>query len=435
MSTLPPGPRGRLRTLWRYGRDPYGETLRLFARYGDPCTVRTVGPPLISTADPQLVRAILAADPEGYEAFGVDLMAPVLGAESLILLSGQRHRAARKLLAPPFHGARMRSYGRAMQAIAREEMRRWQPGRPFVAQQVTQAISLRIILQAVFGITDAAVMARFETALVAAVEALTPALLFIGALQHELGGIGPWARLQRRTRAVEAMVQGELAARRARPAARDDILSLVMAARYDDGTPMTDRQLFETLMTIVVAGHETSAIAAAWACYFVHRDPAVQGRLRAELAGLGDDDDPDAIARLPYLGAVCDEALRIHPVAGTIARTLTRPMQLGPWSLPAGVAVSPSIIGLHRRPDLYPEPERFRPERFLERTFAPHEYLPFGGGHRRCIGAAFASYELRIVLATLLRDRPLRLVTDRPIGVRPRSTVIGPAAPIELVLA
>jgi cytochrome P450 len=208
-----------------------------------------------------------------------------------------------------------------------------------------------------------------------------------------------------------------------------------MAARYDDGSPMTDRQLFETLMTIVVAGHETSAIAAAWACYFVHRDPAVRDRLRAELAGLGDEDDPDVITRLPYLDAVCSEAMRLHPVAGSIARTLRRPMQLGAWSLPAGVAVSPSIIGLHRRPELYPEPEVFRPERFLERTFAPHEYMPFGGGHRRCIGAAFASYELKIVLATLLRDRPLRLVTDRPIGARPRSTVIGPAEPIELVLA
>jgi cytochrome P450 len=435
MSALPPGPRGRLLTLWRSGRDPYGETMRLFARHGDPCTVRSVGPPLVTTADPSLIRAILAADPDGYEAFGVDLLGPVIGAESLILLSGQRHRAARKLLAPPFHGARMRSYGRAMQAITRDEMRRWQPGRPFVAQKVTQAISLRIILQAVFGIGDPASLARFETALVAAVEALTPALLFVKALQRELAGIGPWARLQRRTRTVEAMIYAELAARRASAVGRDDILSMVMAARYDDGSPMTDRQLFETLMTIVVAGHETSAIAAAWACYFVHRDPAVRDRLRAELAGLGDEDDPDVITRLPYLDAVCSEAMRLHPVAGSIARTLRRPMQLGAWSLPAGVAVSPSIIGLHRRPELYPEPEVFRPERFLERTFAPHEYMPFGGGHRRCIGAAFASYELKIVLATLLRDRPLRLVTDRPIGARPRSTVIGPAEPIELVLA
>lgn len=434
MSALPPGPRGRLRTLWRYGRDPYGETLRIFARYGDPCTVRTVGTPLVATADPSLIRTILAADPDGYEAFGVDLMAPVLGAESLILLSGPRHRAARTLLAPPFHGARMRSYGRLMQAIARDELRRWPPGRPFVVQKVTQAISLRIILRAVFGISDPALMARFEAALVAAVEALTPAVLFVSALQHELGGIGPWARLQRRTRAVEAMVHAELAARRARPEPRDDILSLVMAARHDDGSAMTDRQLFETLMTIVVAGHETSAIAAAWACYFVHRDPAVRDRLRAELAGLGDDDDPDAIARLPYLAAVCNEAMRLHPVAGSIARTLRRPMVLGAWTLPAGVAVSPSIIGLHRRADLYPAPEVFRPERFLERTFGPHEYMPFGGGHRRCIGAAFASYELMIVLATLLRGRPLRLVTDRPVGARPRSTVIGPAEPIELVV-
>jgi cytochrome P450 family 110 len=188
-------------------------------------------------------------------------------------------------------------------------------------------------------------------------------------------------------------------------------------------------------MTIVVAGHETSAIAAAWACYFVHRDPAVRERLLAELAGVGDDADPDAITRLPYLEAVCDETLRLHPIAGSVARTLKRPMRLGAWSLPAGVAVSPSIIGLHRRPELYPDPEVFRPERFLDRTFAPYEYMPFGGGHRRCIGAAFASYELKIVLATLLRERPLRLITDRPVGARPRNTVIGAAQPIEFALA
>jgi cytochrome P450 family 110 len=435
MTSLPPGPRFGLPTLWRYLRDPYGSTLRMFERHGDPHTVRSLGRPMVMTGDPALIRAILSADPDGYEAWGVDLMAPAIGKESLILLSGERHRAARKLLMPPFQGARMRTYGASIQAIARAEAARWRPGQPFAMQQATQAISLRIILQAVFGITDPEASQRYERALVAAIAALSPSLLFIKALQHEYGGIGPWARLQRLTRAVETMVYAELAARRASPAPREDILSMVMAARYDDGTPMTDRQLFETLMTIVVAGHETSAIAIAWACYFVHRDPAVRDRLLDELATLPADADPDAITRLPYLEAVCHETLRLHPVAGGIARTLKRPMQLGAWELPAGVDVSPSIIGLHHRPELYPEPTRFRPERFLERSFGASEYLPFGGGHRRCIGAAFASYELKLVLATILRERPLRLVSDRPIGARPRSTVIGPARPIELVLA
>jgi len=328
----------------------------------------------------------------------------------------------------------MRTYGVAMQEAARDEARAWTAGTPFTMQQATQAISLRIILQAVFGIVEHAARSRFERALVAAIEALTPTLMFVKALQRELGGVGPWARLQRRTRAVEAMVYDELAVRRAAPRERENILSLLMAARYDDGQAMTDRQLFETLMTVIVAGHETTAIATAWACYFVHRDAAVRERLLAELRGVPSDAGPEALAALPYLEATCHEALRIHPVAGAIARTLRRPFELGSWTLPAGVAVGASITALHRRPELFPDPDVFRPERFLERTFAPHEFMPFGGGYRRCIGAAFALYEMKIVLATILRERPLGLVREptggKLIGARPRSTVIGAARPI-----
>jgi cytochrome P450 len=435
MPSLPPGPRGALINLARYLRDPYGSTLRLFERHGDPCTTRTLGPPMVSTADPALIRVLLAADPDIYEAFGVDLLGPVIGSESLLMLSGERHRAARKLLTPPFRGERMRAYGRAMQAITRAEVERWRPGRPFAMQAATQAISLRVILQAVFGIVEPGAQRRTEAALIAAVEAVTPLVLFVKPLQRDFGGIGPWARLQRRTRVVEDLVFAELAARRADPAERNDILSLVMAARYDDGSPMSDRQLLETLMTIVVAGHETTAIAAAWALYLIHRHPPVHERVRAELATLPADPDPDAIARLPYLEAVCHETLRLYPIAPSIVRLLRRPLSLGGWELPAGTAVSASIIGLHHRADLYPEPDRFRPERFLARSFGPHEYLPFGGGHRRCIGAALASYELMIVLATVLSARPLRLLDDRPVPVRPRNTVIGAARPIRFAVA
>ena len=186
----------------------------------------------------------------------------------------------------------------------------------------------------------------------------------------------------------------------------------------------------QTLLTIVIAGHETSAIATAWACYLVHRNPEVLERLRAELARVPEDADPDVLTRLPYLGAVCDETLRLKPSATSIMRTLRRPFTLGSWEIPAGVTLQGSIIGLHRRADLYPDPEAFRPDRFLEREFAPYEYMPFGGGHRRCIGAAFASHELKIVLATILRERPLRLVTDREIGARVRNTVSGPSRAI-----
>jgi len=435
MAALPPGPANGLPVLLRYLRDPYGATLKLFERWGDPQTSRALGPPLVSTADPVLIKSILAASPDTFEAFGVDLLGPALGRESLILLSGERHKAARKLLTPPFHGERMRAYGHTMQTIAREEVRSWRAGVPFSIQGAMQRISLRVILKAVFGMTNSPEHRDFEKLLVSAIDALKPELLFIKALQRPFGGFGPWARFLRQTGLVETFINAELAARRANPAPREDILSLVMSARYDDGSAMTDRQLFETLMTIVVAGHETTAIAASWACYFLHRDDAVKATLLAELATLPADPTPESIVGLPYLEAVCQEALRLHPVAPTIIRTLRQPFQLGQWLLPAGVDVGASIIGLHQRADLYPQPQVFRPERFLERSFAPNEYLPFGGGYRRCIGAAFALYELKIVLATLLTERPLTLVTKGPVKARPRSTIIAPAAPIRFVAA
>jgi cytochrome P450 len=415
--------------LWSYFRDPY--SLRYFERYGDPVTLRLGKNTVVSTGDPELIRVILAADPDGFDAFGKELFGPVMGDESLMLLDGTRHRAARKLLAPPFHGARMRTYGAVMRAIAVDEARSWRSGVPVDAQRATQAISLRVILRAVFGIVDAEESRRWEALLVEIVGALKPSLLFVPQLQHSFGGLGPWARLQRLIARAEARVYEELARRRAAGGEDEDILSLVMAARYDDGAPMSDRQIFETLMTLVAAGHETTAIALAWALWLIHRHERVHERLLDEVRGAADD--PEAWSRLAYLDAVCLETLRLKPVATAIMRILGQPLALGPWTLPAGVTVSPSVIRLHRRPELYPEPERFLPERFLERSFAPWEYLPFGGGHRRCIGAAFALMEMKVVLAAILRARPLALADARPLAVAPRNTTVGPARAIRLV--
>jgi cytochrome P450 len=431
---LPPGPRGPLHLI-RYLRDPYGATMRLFERFGDPHTVRALGSDLVTTGDPELIKTILAADPDGYDAFGVDHIAPAIGRESLMMVSGERHRAQRKVVTPPFHGTRMRAYGAIIREVAREAVAGWPRDRAFAVQPSTRAISLRVIPRAVLGVREPDEVARFERMIVRGIDALRPSLLFVKALQHRFGGLGPWARFLRRRRAMEELIYAELAARRQDDASREDILSLIMAARYDDGSAMSDRQIFETVMTVIVAGHETTAIAIAWALWYVLRDAAVRDRLRVELATVAAE-DVDAIAKLPYLEAVCHETLRIQPIAGSVARVLRSPMTLGDYELPAGVCVAPSIIALHRRPELYPDPDTFRPERFLERRFAPHEYMPFGGGHRRCIGAAFAQYEMKIVLATILTEPSLALRLASPdvsIGAAPRNTVIGPRRAIELI--
>jgi cytochrome P450 len=427
---LPPGPRSGLLTILRYMRDPIASTSALFERYGDPHTVHMIGPPTVSTRDPQLIRSIFAQDSDTYLPWGREMFAAVLGEGSLMALIGERHRAVRKILMPPFLGARMKAYGRVMQTITAAELERQPRRQPFPIQQAIQTISLRIILKAVFGITDPAATRHYEQLLLAAIGAVTPPFIFIGALRNELFGFGPWARAKRCERELARLINEEVARRRAEPAEREDVLSLVMAARYDDGQPMTSKQLFDTLLTLMAAGHETSASAAAWAYYLVQKNSRVRDKLRAELATLPDDAEPEAIARLPYLGAVCDETLRLNPAVPNVTRVLTRPLTLGRWELPAGVGLNPSIVGLHYHPGLYPEPMDFRPERHLERSFGPTEYMPFGGGHRRCIGAAFAMYELKIVLATLLRDPSLILVGDKPVRLGLRNIAMGPTRPI-----
>jgi cytochrome P450 len=428
---LPPGPRNGLFTLLGYLRDPYGSTERGFLQHGDPCTVRPLGGNVVMTARPELIKLILGLDPATLDPFGVQLLSPILGAESLMMLGGERHRAARKLLTPPFHGARMRAYARIMNDIAERDIATWPQGRPFWIQPRMQAISLRVILHAVLGLAGDEAL-TVEKLVLSVIASLSPSVMFIKALQHNFGGLGPWAKLQRTTGALEAHLNQRLDERRRDSQPREDILSMILEARYDDGSAMTNRQVFETMMTLIIAGHETTALSLAWALWLIHRHPAVLERLTAELATV-DAGDPEAVTKLPYLEAVCHETMRIKPIASSILRLLKEPLDFAGCMLPPGTALGASIIGLHRDQQLYPEPHAFLPERFLERSFAPWEFIPFGGGNRRCIGAAFALFEMKIVLAAVLRARKLTLVGKGEIGEAPRSTVIGPRKKIRFI--
>jgi cytochrome P450 len=426
---LPPGASSSLVSTLQFLHDPFGSLERAARRYGDPFTIRTPVGRAVVTGDPEGVRQIFGADPLTFEAFGVDLLGPVIGEKSLLLLSGEPHRASRKLQAPPFHGARMRAYAEAMRTVALDEAARWQPGQPFVMQQSTQAISLRVILRTVFGLVEPAKMQRFERAVIEVIDALKPTFLFMPSLRTRL--FPPWRRFERATQAIEQLVYAELAERRA-GGGGEDILSMLLSARYDDGSQMEDRELFEQLMTLVIAGHETTAISLAWAFHLVHTHRAVHERLSDELRAAGDD--ADALTKLPYLEAVCHETLRLMPLTVNVLRKVKRPFTLKGWEVPPGLGVGASILLVHRNPAVYPEPEVFRPERFLERTFAPHEFLPFGGGARRCLGAAFATYEMKVVLGTLLRAHVMRSAETKPVKVVVRNTVMGPGSGVRMVL-
>jgi cytochrome P450 len=429
-AALPPGPRGTLAPTVRYLRDPFGALLAAAGQFGDPFTWPTFLGPVVVTGDPAGIKELLTADPEVYSALGAELLGPVIGESNLILMSGEAHRAMRKFYNPQFHGDRLRDYGAVMARIAAEHIARWPRDRPFAIEPSLREISLDVILEVVLGLEQPEAREAFRRAVLGLIAALKPSFMFIPGLRRSLLGLSAWARFRRRAAEGTAVFEKELAARQSSGAGGSDILSLLAASRKEDGTAFSPEELLEQVVSLIGAGHETTASALTWALYHVHRDPAIQHRLVDELRASGDD--PLALTRLPFLDAVCSEALRLDPVAPLVGRTLRADFNLKGHLLPAGVSVGIGIVNLHRRPDLYPEPEQFRPERFLEREFGPFEFLPFGGGNRRCLGAAFALYEMKIVLATALRARTLRLTDTRPVRSALRNTTASPARKIQM---
>ncbi len=435
MSKLPPGPKIRLLQTAGYARDSYGYLIGMQRKYGDIFTVPTLNGTLVITGDPAHVQQIFGAEADTFTIFGGGSIEPVVGPNSVLLLHGAPHRRERKLLMPPFHGARMRAYGETIRGAALAAMNQWSRGQTFAMQGSTQWISLEVIVRAVFGVENPAHIEVLRAALIELVAATVPSLLFFPWLRRPWGGLSPFNRYDRALKRVEALIYGEIAARRAHTdEAREDILSLLLAARDEAGEGMRQDELRDELLTLLFAGHETTGIALAWASYWLHRNPGVLERLRAEVDALGDSPDPEVIARLPYLDAVCNETLRLHPIVPDVPRMLARPLELGGYQLGPPLGVDAATILVHRRESLYPEPDLFRPDRFLERRFSPFEFFPFGGGHRRCIGAAFATYELKIVLATFLRHAHLELAEPGEVKVARRNVVIGPATGVRMRL-
>ncbi|MBD2111987.1 MULTISPECIES: cytochrome P450 [Cyanophyceae] len=393
-----------------------------YRRYG---SVFQVGekPPSIYVADPAVIQAIFQAD---AAQFHIPSQSPgsgltfLLGNQSLLLLDGERHRRHRRLLMPPFHGDRMRAYGDVICTLTKQAMASWQPGTAFNVRAAMQDITLRVILKAVFGLGDGDRYDRLRQLLSTLLEGLgTPFsafFIFFPGLQKDWGPMSPWGRFVRIKSEIDALIYAEISDRRQQPYPDGtDILSMMISARDAQGEPLSDGELHDELMTLLVAGHETTASALAWSLYWVHWLPEVNERLHQELDAGGLSADPLADANLPYLTAVCQETLRIYPVAPTTGiRILNQPMTVAGYEFPSGAVLFPNIYLLHHREDLYPEPKAFRPKRFLERQYSPYEYVPFGGGHRSCIGSAFALMEMKLVLATILRHWELEL----PEGLR-----------------
>ncbi|WP_437285754.1 cytochrome P450 [Sorangium sp. So ce406] len=436
MGNLPPGPRSfSLVDFIRTGFISAEPVFRRYAdQYGPTFRVKSPNGMLTITGDPGAIRALYTADPEVFDVWGVELTEPVFGRSSVVVSTGARHRRDRKLLGPPFSAGAMRGHGKTIADISLDVASRWRPGRSFSMLAATQAIALDVIVRVVFGVRGEERIGRTREAVLGLIGSLSPSFIVLPALRRDFAGFGPYARNQRATRALDALLVEEIRARRAAGDASQDILGLMISARHDDGGGMTDVEIAEQLRAILFAGHETTAMSLGWAMYWLHREPAVLARVVDEIDALGPAPAPDALASLPYLEAVCLEALRIHPPVVDVARVVKRPFQLDGYTIPAGEAVTASPLLLHGREDLYPSPERFRPSRFLDRKFSPFEFIAFGGGARRCLGAAFAMIEMKVVLGTILGKYRLRLESQAPIQHVRRGLTMGPSGGVAMIL-
>jgi cytochrome P450 len=442
---LPQGPKTpAIVQLLQWIANPFALMESCAQRYGDWFTLK-VGlnyRPIVYVQSPQLLQEILTNDT--YKQFDAPgeinkIFAPLLGDYGVIMQSGDRHRRERQLMVPPFHGDRMKAYGEIITEITKQVISQWNPNQSFFVRDSMQAISFNVILQAVFGLRQGERYRQIEKLLYNMLELtnspLKASLLFFPVLQRDLGAWSPWGNFLRQKQQLNRLLDAEIEERRAHPdPSRTDILSLLMAARDEAGEPMKDEELRDELMTLLVAGHETTATALTWALYWIHKLPEVRQKLLAELDSLSETPDQNAIVRLPYLNAVCSETLRIYPVGMlTFPRVVRSPVTLLGQHLEPGAVLVGCIYLTHQRQDLYPEPKQFQPERFLERQFSPYEYLPFGGGVRRCIGAAFAMFEMKLVLATILSNLDLSLANSRPVQPVRRGLVSAPTK-VEMVV-
>ena len=355
----------------------------------------------VFVSDPEAIKQVFTGDPNLLHAGAANIvLLPVLGEHSVLLLDEPEHMVQRKLMLPSFHGKRMQAYGDVMARAAIEEIDRWPTDSPVRMRSRMQAVTLEVILRAVFGVDEGERLTRLRDQLRGTLNFISDPrrAVFMVLLGPERLRRVPWFR--RKLQQVDRLIFELIAARRGASdlAERDDILSLLLQATHEDGSPMGDRELRDELMTLLVAGHETTATGLSWAVELLARHPAELGRLEADV------DDGDG----SYLDAVIKETLRLRPVIALVLRKLVEPMEIGGRLLPAGVSVAPSIYLVHRRPDVYPEPERFRPERFLEQPAGTYTWIPFGGGVRRCLGGAFAEFEMSVVLRELVARRKLR---------------------------
>jgi cytochrome P450 family 135 len=426
---LPPGPplpRAAQTAIW--SRQARRMLYACQDRYGDVFTLKIVHEGTwVMLADPEAIKQVFTGDPRVFHAGeGNQILEPFLGRNSILVLDEKPHMSQRKLLLPPFHGERMQDYGKTMSEVAAREIDGWPTGVPYKLRPRMQAMTLEIILRTVFGVRDGERLAELRDALRDFLDfgtnplQILPVFLLGPARMRQL----PWVK--RLLDKVDALIYREIAERRTAGdlEERDDILSLLVGARHEDGSPMSDEEMRDELLTLLVAGHETTATSLSWAVERLVRHPDKLERLRAEASTDSED----------YLTATIQETLRLRPVISIVIRRLTEPVEIAGYELPAGVSVTPSVYLAHRNPEVYPEPDRFLPERFLDNPPGTYTWIPFGGGVRRCLGASFAQLEMAVVLKELVRRHAIRPADPKPERVFRRAITETPRHDAEVIL-
>ncbi len=428
--TLPPEPAMsplRQTLSWAFRPLPFMERCR--RELGDSFSIMFLGfeRPMVMLSDPVAIKALYTEREHGLPPGRNIFLEPILGARSLLLLEGADHLAHRKLMLPAFHGERMRSYEPIVQGIVGAEIDSWPLGESFPLHPRMQAVTLEVILRVVFGVSEGTRLERLRGLLGGLLADTSSTSTQLRALlTSRAGGGNPMARFEGRLKEIDDLLYDEIAEHRVKDdlAERDDILSALILARFEDGDGMTDIDLRDQLMTLLLAGHETTATALAWTFDLLLRHPQQMQRLRDSLEE-GEDE---------YLRATITESLRLRPVVPLAGRRLAKDLVADGLTLPAGTDVTPSIWLAHTRADAYPEPFAFRPERFLEEGPDTYSWIPFGGSVRRCIGGAFAEFEIGIVLREVLNRCELRKTDPAPERVARRNVTLSPRDGTPVVL-
>jgi len=428
--------------MLRYTMNPYA-AMQEGLRYGNCYTVRVVGqPPLVMFTDPAAIKEIFAADTATLRAgeASAELLGPIVGSDSLLVLDGPRWRRDRQLMQMAFHGERLRQHGSTISDLTNDVVNTWRTGDTIRLHQAMQTITLEVIMRVVFGVENVREMERLRSALLrflGQMGSASAAFLLFPAFRIDMGRFSPWGRFKRNRAAVDEVLLEEIRSRRRLGTeGRADVLSMLVDAKDEEGQGLSDGELLDQMFTLLNAAHETTAASLAWTFCHVSRDEDVLERLRQELHDTFRSGPvaPARIGELSYLDAVIQESLRLTPVTMAVLRRVNEPVRIGGYEIPPGVNIAAPIYAVHHHPDLWPDPERFDPERFAGNQGVPHTFLPFGGGARRCLGAAFSTFEMKLVLAEVLSRVTMHVAPGYKARPSSRGVAIAPSSGVPVVV-